>query len=87
MACRKVNIAGMNDTIDRVETLSVRVELTCLYCGHSCGEARVRTSGRPTYREVRAAFANEPSSTAPAWDAHGTPRCPRCRGKLFIDVP
>lgn len=22
----------------------------------------------------------------PAWDAHGQPRCPRCRAKLFMEV-
>jgi hypothetical protein len=77
----------MNDTtsIDP-KTTGIRVELNCMYCGHSCGDARVRVSGRPTYRDLRAAFAERPAGTAPEWDAHGTPRCPRCRGKLFIDL-
>jgi hypothetical protein len=77
----------MNDITSASGGITViRVELTCFYCGHTCGEARVRTSGRPSYRELRAAFAERPTGTAPTWDAHGTPRCPRCRGKLFIDV-
>ena len=71
------------------ETLSPRtvlkVELNCLYCGHGCGEVKVRSTGRATYREIRAAYAEAPSASAPDWDAHGAPRCPRCRGKLFIE--
>jgi anaerobic selenocysteine-containing dehydrogenase len=65
--------------------LVLKVELTCLYCGHSCGEVKVRTSGRPTYRDIRQAFADAPTASVPDWDAHGAPRCPRCRGKLFIE--
>jgi hypothetical protein len=71
------------------ETLSPRlvlkIELNCFYCGHSCAEVKVRTSGRPSYREIRAAYAEAPAPSAPDWDAHGAPRCPRCRGKLFIE--
>jgi hypothetical protein len=82
----RANISAMNGTTEPTSERAVviRVELTCFYCGHSCGEARVHTTGRPSYRDVRAAFAEQPASTAPEWDAHGAPRCPRCRGKLFI---
>lgn len=62
-----------------------RLELTCLYCGHSCGDVRVRSAGRPTYRDIRTAMLATPTASPPMWDAHGAPRCPRCRGKLFIE--
>ena len=41
---------------------------------------------RPTLRELRAAYAAAPGTVAPAWDAHGQPRCPRCAAKLFMEV-
>ncbi len=65
--------------------LLLRLELGCLYCGHSCGEVLVRSAGRPSYAEIRRAFESVPARSAPAWDAHGAPRCPRCRGALFIE--
>lgn len=78
-------MANVN-TIELATTRTVRVELTCLYCGHALGEYRVATRERPTYREVRQAVESSAASTRPTWDAHGAPRCPRCRGKLFIEV-
>jgi anaerobic selenocysteine-containing dehydrogenase len=62
----------------------LRVELSCLYCGHACGDVFVRTDGKPTYRDLRVAFAETTTAALPLWDAHGAPRCPRCRAKLFI---
>jgi anaerobic selenocysteine-containing dehydrogenase len=64
--------------------VTVRIELTCLYCGHACGDVFVRTAGTPTYLELRAAFTETTTTVTPLWDAHGAPRCPRCRAKLFI---
>lgn len=63
----------------------VRVELSCFYCGHSCGDIRVPVSERPSYRDIRGALETTPGAPALEWDAHGAPRCPRCRGKLFIE--
>lgn len=77
-------MAAMNATLGAPEIV-FRIELTCFYCGHSCGELKVRTAGRPTYGAIRAAYGENGSASAPDWDAHGQPRCPRCRGKLFVE--
>lgn len=74
----------MNAVIAAPELL-VRVELTCFYCGHSCGEFKVRSSGRPTYADLRSAVEESATRQPPGWDAHGEPRCPRCGGKLFVE--
>ena len=63
----------------------VRVELSCFYCGHSCGDVRVPVSERPSYRDIKDALEGMPGAPEIEWDAHGAPRCPRCRGKLFIE--
>ena len=63
---------------------TMRFEFTCLYCGHDAGEVELRSADRPSYREVRRALAVAPTNAGPAWDAHGEPRCPRCRAKLFV---
>jgi hypothetical protein len=63
-----------------------RAELTCLYCGHALGEVPVPPGRRPTNAELRAAYAASPDRPAPAWDAHGMPRCPRCAARLFIEL-
>ncbi len=74
----------MNAAIAAPE-LVVRVELTCFYCGHDCGEFKLRTSGRPSYRALRAAIEQSGALNPPTWDDHGEPRCPRCGGKLFVE--
>lgn len=61
-------------------------ELTCLYCGHALGEIPVTRGHRPTNAELRAAYVGAPDRPAPVWDAHGSPRCPRCRARLFIEL-
>lgn len=75
---------AVNATV-AVPELVIRVELTCFYCGHGFGEFKVRCSGRPTYRDLRSAVEQAAVANPPAWDDHGEPRCPRCRGKLFIE--
>ncbi len=65
---------------------SARVELMCLYCGHALGDVTVAAGRRPTNVELRAAYASSPGVTPPAWDAHGEPRCPRCKAKLFMEM-
>jgi DNA-directed RNA polymerase subunit RPC12/RpoP len=63
-----------------------RAELSCLYCGHTLGEVRVPRGRRPTNIDLRAAYAATPDVLAPAWDAHGAPRCPRCAARLFVEL-
>lgn len=74
----------MSTTVAAPEIL-VRVELTCFYCGHGYGEFKVRTTGRPTYRDLRRAIEQAATANPPDWDERGEPRCPRCGGKLFVE--
>lgn len=60
------------------------IELTCLSCGHSCADVRVPLQRRPTNADIKAAY-DESAGPRPSWDAHGQPRCPRCRARLFIE--
>ena len=73
---------------ERTTTLRLRgrAELTCLYCGHTLREISVARGHRPTNSELRAAYADAPGELAPDWDAHGSPRCPRCRARLFLEL-
>ena len=64
----------------------LRVELSCLYCGHSCGEVQIGARPRRAYAAVRAALDATAATRAPEWDMHGIPRCPRCHGALFIEA-
>lgn len=63
-----------------------RVSLGCLYCGHEVADVITNAARRPTNAELRAAYAAAPDVAAPAWDAHGQPRCPRCAAKLFMEI-
>ena len=74
----------MNDVLTAPRKV-MRVELSCFYCGHGCGEVRVPVNDRPTYRDIRLAVEGTAGAPEIEWDAHGSPRCPRCRGKLFIE--
>jgi transposase-like protein len=65
-------------------TRVMTLELSCLSCGHSCADVRVPLRRRPDDRDLRAAYA-EADGPRPDWDAHGRPRCPRCRARLFIE--
>jgi len=68
-----------------VRTLRVMtIELSCLSCGHSCADVRVPLQRRPTNAGIRAAYDGT-TGPCPTWDAHGQPRCPRCRARLFIE--
>lgn len=60
--------------------------LSCLYCGHEVGDVTTKAGRRPTLVELRAAYAAAPDIVAPAWDAHGKPRCPRCASNLFMEL-
>ncbi len=71
--------------VNDVDVRYVTVELSCFYCGHSCSVVRVPGTERPTNHALRAACAEAGTARAPAWDAHGQPRCPRCNAKLFIE--
>ena len=64
--------------------MAVRIELYCTFCGHGVGEVVVPTRGRPTKEQLRAAFETQHPSAGPLW-VGGQPRCPRCRGQLFLE--
>ncbi len=64
--------------------MAVRIELYCAFCGHGVGEVVVATSGRPTGRQLRTAFETQHPSGGPLWIGD-QPRCPRCRGQLFLE--
>ena len=64
--------------------MAVRIELYCTFCGHGVGEVVVPTRGRPTNPELREAFAEQHPGGGPLW-VEGQPRCPRCRGQLFVE--
>ncbi len=69
----------------RADLRYVTIELTCFSCGHGCADVRVPGTSLPTNRALRAAYARSAAAVAPEWDAHGQPRCPRCRAKMFIE--
>ena len=37
-----------------------------------------------THAELSCLYCGH-ETTAPSWDAHGVPRCPRCAARLFIE--
>ncbi len=63
--------------------MAIRTELYCTFCGHSAGEVYVRGSARPTNADLREAYAAQQPNGGPLW-AGDQPRCPRCRGQLFV---
>lgn len=65
--------------------MAVRTELFCHFCGHGVGEVFVATSGRPSNAELRRAYEAQHPGAGPAW-LGDQPRCPRCRGQLFLDA-
>ncbi len=64
--------------------MAVRTELYCTFCGHSAGDVAVATTRRPTNRELRAAYEAQRPSAGPLWIGD-QPRCPRCKGQLFLE--
>lgn len=65
--------------------MAVRTELYCTFCGHSVGEVVVAVRGRPSNTQLRAAYEAQHPSAGPLWIGD-QPRCPRCRGQLFVEV-
>lgn len=66
------------------ERMAVRTELFCHFCGHGVGEVLVPTSRRPTNAELKLAYQAQHPQTGPLWFGE-EPRCPRCKGQLFLD--
>lgn len=64
--------------------MAMRIELYCTFCGHGVGEVVVPGSGRPSPRELREAFETQRPAGGPVWIGD-QPRCPRCRGQLFVE--
>lgn len=64
--------------------MAVRIELSCMSCGHSTSEVVVAGSARPTFREIRLAYEAKGNQGGPLWIGD-QPRCARCRGRLFMD--
>jgi hypothetical protein len=64
--------------------MAVRVELSCMSCGHSTNEVIVPGSGRPSFRELRLAYEAKGDIGGPLW-VGDQPRCPRCKGQLFME--
>lgn len=64
--------------------MAVRIELYCTFCGHGTGEVVVPTAGRPSARQIREAFESQKPGGGPLWVGE-QPRCPRCRGQLFLE--
>ncbi len=65
--------------------MAVRTELFCHFCGHGVGEVFVPTRGRPSNAELRLAYEGQHPAAGPLW-LGDEPRCPRCRGQLFLDA-
>ena len=59
-------------------------ELFCTFCGHGVGEVTVPSRGHPSNAELRAAYEEQRPVGGPLW-IDDQPRCPRCRGQLFLD--
>lgn len=64
--------------------MAVRTELFCHFCGHGAGEVFVPTKGRPSNPQLKRAYEAQHPDAGPLW-LGDRPRCPRCRGQLFLD--
>ncbi len=61
------------------------VSLHCLLCGHQTAEVRLPTAALDRLT-LRKALAEADLETQPRWDALGLPLCPRCSGRLLLDI-
>ena len=61
------------------------VTLHCLLCGHQTAEVQlpITTLDRAA---LRTALAETSPETQPQWDAAMRPMCPRCHGRLLLDI-
>jgi hypothetical protein len=63
----------------------VRVSFSCLMCGLDTPNIEVRIDDLSRVA-VRRALAATVSDFAPVWDDSLIPHCPRCRGRLLLEV-
>jgi hypothetical protein len=68
-----------------IEHRDARVSLSCLMCGFDVPEVTV-TLERLSRAALRDALATAPEGARPEWDAHLLPRCPKCHGRLVVDL-
>lgn len=63
----------------------VRVCFSCLMCGLDTPNIEVRIDDLSRVA-VRRALAGVASDLAPIWDKSLIPHCPRCRGRLLLEL-
>jgi len=65
----------------------VTVSFGCLMCGTESGTVEIYID-RLTRKAVRAALAAVDLRVGfrPTWDATGSPHCPRCHGRLLLEM-
>ncbi len=61
------------------------VSLHCLLCGHQTADVRLPIA-KLDRSALRTALAEADPETQPRWDASMRPACPRCRGRLLLDI-
>lgn len=61
------------------------ISLHCLLCGHQTAEVRLPIS-RLDRVALRTALAEQGPDIQPQWDGGLRPMCPRCHGRLILDV-
>lgn len=61
------------------------ISLYCLLCGHQTAKVGLPIAGL-TRTALRAALAAEAPETQPRWNAKLEPFCPRCPGRLILDI-
>lgn len=64
----------------------VKVSFSCLMCGLETTTVEIRVE-RLTRRAVREALATaDLNGFRPTWDATLIPHCPRCHGRLLLEL-
>ena len=63
----------------------VKVSFSCLMCGLDTPNIEVRIDDL-SRAAVRRALAGAVSDLAPIWDKSLIPHCPRCRGRLLLEL-
>jgi len=65
----------------------VKVSFSCLMCGIETGTVEIRID-RLTRKAVREGLASIDlgGGFRPTWDATGIPHCPRCHGRLLLEL-
>jgi hypothetical protein len=61
------------------------VSFSCLMCGLDTPSIEIRID-RLSRSAVRRALDKTESGFQPLWDASLTPHCPRCRGRLLLEL-